>query len=198
MNNTAQCSGARMFKAPQNYRAEKISLYVAWWSLFLLWLITSASTCLQPFSQPRTKKFSQLCTHFLYSKSYPNQNIKIANWGTLAVAAPVCNSGTKTIGIDIVAVFIKFRYCRMPPLTLLNTKKFWFTSFALNPYKGAQMTFWLWASWNSRGKMLIKMDKQQATDRTTKPLRRAQINERTVHGKCSHFELSVVAAALLL
>ena len=27
--------------------AEKISLYVVWWSLFLLFLITSASTCLQ-------------------------------------------------------------------------------------------------------------------------------------------------------
>ena len=30
-----------------NYRAEKISLYVVWRSLFLLLLITSASTCLQ-------------------------------------------------------------------------------------------------------------------------------------------------------
>ena len=90
----------------------------------------------------------------------------------------------------------------MPPLTLLNTKKVWFTSFALNPYKGDQMTFWLRASWNSWGNMFIKMDKWsihvQATDRPTNPLRRAQINERTVHGKSSHFELCVVAALMFV
>ena len=40
------------------YRAKKKkSLYVVWWNLFLLLLITSASTCLQP----RTKTSSHLC-----------------------------------------------------------------------------------------------------------------------------------------
>ena len=39
----------------RGYRAEKISLYVVWWSLFLLLLTTSA------FSQPLAKKFSRLC-----------------------------------------------------------------------------------------------------------------------------------------